>query len=250
MPDARYTEQGRRTIERLVASMPFTDPMLLDDACTQSFGNHLVGRSQQQLAIIGDGIVNERIAKFLGVHWPDRTDQYHAIRGHYYSNGHMAEVMVAMGLDELLKPTDEHTAHALGSLYEALVGAMWLNDGDRGPTAFIWRTILKPIDVELRTGHRPRYVPPADDPVRALKIVTIRMYQVGVVFQPLHDHGHVDHHDRACVRLEIPERYHCDGSGETCEAAYRQAAMTALKYLKTRSETRPAIVESILGQYH
>jgi len=246
MPDARFTSDRLRSIERQVASMPFAEPKLLRAACTQTFGNTPHGLSQQGLAIVGDGIVNARIAQYLGVHWPDRVDLYHQIRGHYYSNGHMAETMVALGLDELLESHDDHSVHAIGSLYEAIVGAMWMNDGDRGPTAFIWRTILRPIEQELRTGRRPRYNPPTEDAVRTLKITTIRSFGVSVVFHPLHNH-HNGHSDRNCTRLEIPERYHCYGSGESCAAAHQNAAKEALKYLKSRSETRPGIAEMLSG---
>lgn len=240
MPDARFTDSNLRSIERQVASMPFTEPKLLRAACMQTYGSLSHGLSQQGLAIIGDGIVNERISKHLGVHWPNRVEVYHQIRAHYYSNGHMAEVIIAHGLDELLHPHEDHSVHALGTLFEALIGAMWLNDGDRGPTAFIWRTILQPIETELRTGHRPRYVPPVEDAVRTLKIMTIRMYGVSVTFHALHN-GHDGHSERNCTRLEIPERYSCSGSGENCAAARQHAARQALMYLNSTASKHAAV---------
>lgn len=253
----RVEENGKASIaplsrqvelERRINSIPFHDPSILQTALKPQ--TDYGWGDQRRLAAIGDGLIGARLNNFIRLHYP----RHHPGRKrwtHWFLSNHYLETVVRqLELDQFMEGPENPDTHAYGTFYEALVGAMSINDGERGPTAFIYRTILLPAAARIERQTDLEVLTTPRDPRWDLTNITLRLFKTVPTYKRVGDYFPRGDR-RISVGVHLSNGYHCLGWGRTSEQAKISAAREMIGFLGRSVLPRQEneVVQAILAQY-
>ena len=113
--------------------------------------------SNERLEYLGDAVLGFLTAEYLYREYPDQAEGYLTrLRAKLVNGKALAQRARSIGLDELILISDnlrqQDQAQQLTSImadaFEALIGAIYLDQGMESARAFIDRTMLEPLDLE------------------------------------------------------------------------------------------------------
>lgn len=211
----------------------FKDRSILDRAMTHASaltGPYAQGSSYQRLEFLGDRVLGLVIAERIFERRPTEAEGRLAVRlNRFVNKSACAQAVQEIGLAPyiLLGPSEQrnggyHNINILGDVCEAVIAALYLDNGLKPARNFIeraWATQFKALPEELRDAKSQ-----LQEWAQAKGYAT-PVYQ-------MRDRSGPDHAPRFTVEV-ILDRYHrADASGPSKQAAERAAANTLLKQLK------------------
>ncbi len=102
--------------------------------------------NNERLEYLGDAIIDAIIADFLFVHYPEQREGFLTkMRAKIVSRSHLNRLSVQIGIQRLVVSQTSSSAHRhiFGDALEALIGAMYLDQGYSRTQKFLTENILK-----------------------------------------------------------------------------------------------------------
>jgi len=126
---------------------------------TSSAGNPL---NYERLEFLGDAILGAVIAHFLFKKIPEGTEGYLTqMRSKIVSREHLNEIGNDLGLIRFVisnVPKENFGDNIHGNVFEALIGAIFLDKGYKYAVRFIYRVVIEPyVDIERLEGKITSY---------------------------------------------------------------------------------------------
>lgn len=162
------TQQFKETLGRLVGA-PINDESLYDKALRHgslfrlSDDGHVL--SNERLEFFGDAIIDFLVAETLFHHFPDRDEGFLTrVRARIVNGAALAEIAASIDLgrhilmsDDMERSGGRTNASILAGALEALVGAIYLDQGEDGARQFLNRVMLDDIDLEVVADQRDNF---------------------------------------------------------------------------------------------
>ncbi|HBZ70893.1 MAG TPA: ribonuclease III [Deltaproteobacteria bacterium] len=227
---ARAEEAFRTELEAALGHH-FNDATLLERALTHpSFANETgLGESNERLEFLGDAVLGLVVAHLLYEAHPEWTEGELTRARHALVNmralAHLARAL-SLGKHVRLGRSEQRTGGAekdsiLSDLFEALVGAIYLDAGTR-PVEALVRTRF---EVALKAGSPP----PERDPKTQLQEWAQARFHCIPTYHDIADSGVENDEGRFAVEVRVAERPLGQGVGRTKRQAEREAALAALR---------------------
>lgn len=224
------TEQLKNFTARLGAD--FKDVGLLDLALThRSYVNEhrdQVSEHNERLEFLGDAVLELVVTDYLFNKFPDQ-DEGHltAIRAALVNTQSLAEMASDLNFNEVLKLSRGESRDIgrarqtiLADAFEAVVGAIYLDQGYRAASDFIAKHLLSKTDDVILNGSW-------QDAKSKFQEEAQERYGVTPIYQVLEEIG-PDHDKRFRIGLYVGERLIVDGEGHSKQEAEQAAAARAL----------------------
>ncbi len=117
--------------------------------------------SNERLEFLGDAVLGFVVAEHLYAHFPEKTEGFLTrLRAKLVNGRHLARCAQKVGLDQLVLISDNMeqangraNQTILADAYEAMIGALYLDQGMEAARLFIHRTLLAPEDL-TKLAHR------------------------------------------------------------------------------------------------
>lgn len=221
-----------RTLEKTIA-ISFKNQELLVQALThRSYLNEHPGETtghNERLEFLGDAVLELVVTNYLYRTYPDKTEgELTSVRAAVVNTNSLSFTSKEIGLNEYLllskgEAKDEGKArdYILANALEALIGAIYLDQGYESATVFITHWLIKKvpriIDDSLWQDPKSLFQEQAQE-----KVGTTPQYKV------LKESG-PDHDKHFIVGVFLGEEEAGKGSGRSKQEAEREAALTALR---------------------
>lgn len=211
--------------------LSFKDPALLQEALThRSYLNEHKGSGDhnERLEFLGDAVLELAVTRFLFDKFPEKPEgDLTAYRAALVNTFSLAEIAKALGMNGMLRLSrgeSRDTGRAreiiLADAFEALLGALYLDQGYDAAEAFVGKHLYPKIDAVLANKSyqdaKSRFQEAAQD----AEGVTPR-YKVVSEEGP-------DHDKRFVVGVYLNEREVAQGEGKSKQEAEQAAAKAAL----------------------
>jgi ribonuclease-3 len=142
----------------------FKDHDLLQRAMTHASLVDSRLHSNERLEFLGDSVLGLIVCSYLYEEYPDLLEgEMTKIKSTVVSRRLCAEIAWALGLDEMLRLGKGMTKHAslpgsvLAAVFEALVGALYLDGGIEIARTFVLRLMKSRIEQAARSGHQHNF---------------------------------------------------------------------------------------------
>lgn len=187
--------------------------------------------SNERLEFLGDSILSLVISSYLyNLRPKDSEGELTNLRAYVVKTNSLARVAKKLKLGEHLKLSKGEEASGgrenlqlLANTYEALLGAIYLDQGFESVREFISRTLLPVFEKELRLG------PPKDAKSSLQEVVQERLKQ-SPHYKILETRG-PDHAKEFVVGVYIGGKEYGKGAGPSKQVAEEQSASAALRKL-------------------
>ncbi len=208
----------------------FTNEQLLARAFTHAslVENRL--ESNERLEFLGDAVLGMVVCTYLYENYPDLLEgEMTKIKSTVVSRKMCAELAEELGLEELLRMGKGMSHHAhlpssvLAAVFEALVGAMYIDAGEPATRVFILRVIQPHIEKAARSGHQDNFK-------SVLQQTSQQMMGLTPQYVILDEQG-PDHAKCFEVAVEIGSRRFGSCWGPSKKQAEQEAALQALQEL-------------------
>ncbi len=218
-----------RRVEELLGHA-FSDHALLERAFTHAslVENRL--ESNERLEFLGDAVLGLVVCSFLFERFPSLLEgEMTKIKSTVVSRKMCADVAEALGLEDLLRMGKGMSHHAtlpssvLAAVFEALVGAMYLDAGEAKTREFLLSQLRPRIEAAARSGHQDNF-----------KSLLQQTAQQTLGLTPNYvilDEKGPDHSKCFEVAVEIGSRRFGSCWGPSKKQAEQEAALQALKEL-------------------
>jgi len=213
--------------------LAFIDRGLLMEALThRSFLNENRGwpyPHNERIEFLGDAVIEMVVTQYLFETYPDRTEgDMTAVRVALVNGQMLAEVSRGLGIEEFifmsqgeLKDTGRARTYILCAAFEALLGALYMDQGWKAVQAFLKRVLLSRTEGLIDAGaHR--------DPKSAFQAKAQEQYQTTPTYRVLEETG-PDHDKHFVCGAFIGEELVAKGRGAKKQEAETDAAKQALK---------------------
>lgn len=231
---AKYKEFARN-----VLGVEFNDIYLLITAFThRSYVNEhkkTAKEHNERLEFLGDAVLELAVTEYLYNHFPEpegiltnwrsalvRTESIGAAAD---SNDFEPYLRLSKGEK---RGTDRARAQILANCYEAVVGALYLDQGYKPSQAFIDKTILSTLPKILETGSWM-------DAKSHLQELAQRKAGSTPVYRVLEEEG-PDHEKTFTIGVFVAGKLRGKGSGHSKQMGQQKAAEQALKYFKSSNK--------------
>ncbi|NNE70704.1 MAG: ribonuclease III [Rhodothermales bacterium] len=203
--------------------------------------------SNERLEFLGDAVLGSVTAEHLFLEYPDEAEGFLTrLRAKLVNGKALAGLGVAMGLDRLVLVSDnlrqqgqtQQFTSIMADAFEALIGALYLDQGPEAARRFIVGRMLEPQDLDalmLREDNHKSLL---------LEFAQARgwpqpVYQVQEATGPSHDR-------RFSVQVLVQETPEGVGRGKSKKQAEQRAAKAALEVLRDR-EQPDGVVDGTAG---
>ncbi|HOV30052.1 MAG TPA: ribonuclease III [Candidatus Dojkabacteria bacterium] len=192
-------------------------------------------KNNERLEFLGDAVLELIISEYLYNEFPDKPEgELTAIRAATVRTESLAQESRILGIGQYLlmskgeeKSGGKDKEYLLANLYEAILGAMYLDQGFSVCKKFIHRTLLKKIN---RIMSEELFV----DPKTKVQEIIQSKYRVTPTYKTVKEEG-PDHDKHFTVVLNIGKKNFAKGTGSSKQRAQEEAAKEALLLLNKKS---------------
>jgi ribonuclease-3 len=208
----------------------FTSTALVERAFTHAslVENRL--ESNERMEFLGDAVLGLVVCSYLFENYPDLLEgEMTKIKSTVVSRKMCADIAKSLGLEDMLRLGKGMSHHAilppsvLAAVFEALVGALYLDAGEAKAREFLLRVLRPRIEAAARSGHQDNFKSLLQQTAQQ----TIGMTPQYVIL----DEKGPDHAKCFEVAVEIGPRRFGSCWGPSKKQAEQEAALQALKEL-------------------
>lgn len=212
----------------------FNDVKLLEQAFIhRSYLNevHLNSLSNERLEFLGDSVLSLVVSnKLFNLRQNDAEGELTNLRAHIVKTTSLSEAAKDLKLGEYLKLSKgeeisggRNNPQLMANTYEALLGAIYLDQGLEAAKEIINITLLPLFATELKVG-------PPKDAKSSLQEQVQQKFKISPHYKILGTHG-PDHAKQFTVAVYIKSKELGKGTGSSKQVAEEEAAKLALKQL-------------------
>jgi ribonuclease III len=225
------------SIEKRLGAV-FQNKDLLREALTHpSFTNDREGRGlphYERLEFLGDAVLDLIVAEHLMKRFPEKNEgELTTMRSFAVSGANATEAAQRLGIGDYLLIGKTHQAHEqrtprvlkviLSNAFEAVIGAIYSDQGYEAARSFVERTLLSKIvldkDTERLAGPKNNFQEKAQE-----------RFGVDPTYRVLAETG-PDNNKRFVVGTYIKDKFIAQGMGKSKKEAEEDAAQNAIKFI-------------------
>lgn len=188
--------------------------------------------SNERLEFLGDAVLEIIVSDYLYRKFPNLPEgKLTEKRAQIVQTKTLAAAAINLGLDSQLilskgelKAGGNHNPSLLANAFEALTGAIYLDQGIVAAKKFIQTYLLSQINTLLKTIN-------VQDFKSSLQEILQKKYKTPPKYKLISSFG-PDHHKTFIVQVFLNQKKLGEGSGFSKQAAQQQAAKTALEKIK------------------
>ena len=186
--------------------------------------------NNERLEFLGDAVLELAVTEFLYRHYPNSEGELTNWRSALVRGQHLAERAHALKFGDYMylsrgesKSGGKAKQIILANTFEAMIGAIYLDQGIEAATKFVQNHILIHLDNILKTGKHV-------DPKSHLQEITQERYGVTPSYVVLTEEG-PDHDKKFTIAVSLENKQIGVGTGTSKQTAQVAAAEMALKQL-------------------
>jgi len=214
-------------------NVQFTDKNLLKQAFThRSFINenkHTTQEHNERLEFLGDAVLELVATSFLYKKYPKKHEgELTSFRAALVNTNTLSEVASKLGFNEFLllskgetKDTGRARQYILADTFEAVIGAIYLDQGYQVADTFIETNLLSLTDEIVKTGS---WI----DAKSFFQERSQEVLSVTPVYETIQEDG-PDHNKSFTVAVKIKDETIATGKGQSKQEAEQEAARNALE---------------------
>ncbi len=195
--------------------------------------------NNERLEFLGDAVLELIISEYIYSKYPDKPEgELTAIRSAIVRTESLAQESRLLDIGQyLLMSKGEEVSggkdkeYLLANMYEAVLGAIYIDKGFEVCKQFVSRTLLKKVD---KIVSQELFV----DPKTKTQEIVQAKYKVTPTYETVKEHG-PDHDKHFTVVLKIGEKKFSEGYGSSKQRAEEDAAKNALVLLEKKGKKRP-----------
>lgn len=215
-----------------IGDIVFKKPQLLTTALThRSALNEKKGAriSNERLEFLGDAVLELTVSNYLYQHYPNKNEgQLTHLRSQIVQTKTLAAVAQQLNLgDQLILSKGEKQSggrknqHLLANTLEAVIGAIYLDQGLKIASKFIHHYLLKKINQLKKLAQITDYKSILQEKWQAV-------YKIAPVYKTISSTG-PDHRKKFTVKVFLNKKSVGQGTGLSKQTAEQQAAKNALE---------------------
>jgi len=227
-PDLDETERNRLSV---VLGHDFADPAHLATALTHPSWSYERGsrsRGNERLEFLGDAVIDLAVAHLLYEAHPDWNEgELTRARRALVNTRHLATHARELDLGSVMRlgrgerrSGGAEKERMLGNLFEAVVGAIYLDGGLAAAMAFLRRCFGEAVEAGAEL--------PAHDPKTRFQEWSMARHQTFPCYETVHDTGVENDEQRFTVSVSLEGEVWGEGRGRTKRDAEQRAAAGAL----------------------
>lgn len=189
-----------------------------------------IKESNERLEYLGDAVLSTVVAEYLFKKFPFRTEGFLTeIRARIVNRESLNGVARKMGIDQVIEYDNSHRSNRRshksinGNTLEALVGAVYLDQGFGFCRAFIMDKILAHFDLSEIVQTNTNY--------KSMIIEWAQKNNYQVRFEIVDTRG-TNHHKEFIAQLFLDDKPICQGSGYSKKKAEQSASEKAIQQLE------------------
>lgn len=223
----------------------FRNPELLEEALTHSSAYHN-GFSNERMEFLGDSVLGLVVTEYLYNTYPEFSEgKLTKIKSVVVSRKTLAavtkELMVAQYcyFGQGIKKRPSIPSSIQANLFEALVGAIYLDQGYEAARTFILHHLLKIIELQKNDQN-------SEDFKSILQDYCQKFYGLTPTYEVTGSQG-PEHEKIFSVAVSLGERFFEEGLGKSKKKAEQMAAKATLHRLKKENLSRDDFFEQIFS---
>lgn len=235
----KHTIAKYRDFAREVLEVEFSDIYLLITAFThRSYVNEhkkTAREHNERLEFLGDAVLELAVTEYLYANYPEPEGILTNWRSALVRTESIGAAADAFGFEPFLRlsrgekrGSDRARAQILANCYEAVVGALYLDQGYEPSRKFIDKTILSTLPKILETGSWM-------DPKSHLQELAQRLEGSTPSYKVLSEEG-PDHEKTFTIGVFVAGKLRGKGSGHSKQIGQQKAAQEALDYFKAKAQ--------------
>jgi ribonuclease III len=216
----------------MLDSNSFNNPKILEEALThRSYLNETssVNTHNERLEFLGDAVLELAVSQYLFERFPDSPEgELTAYRSSLVKTDTLAAVSKSLGFGDLLRMSKGESlsggrtnASLLANTFEAVIGALYLDQGFSQVVSFLEEHLFHQIDPIIKTGSYK------DKKSHLQEVVQARGYE-SPVYRVIDEAG-PDHNKIFTVACFINNTKIATGTGKSKQTAQQHAAAAALE---------------------
>lgn len=217
-----------KLLEKKIYQTAFTHRSFLNES-------REIEESNERLEFLGDSILSFIVSAYVfEKRQSDNEGNLTALRSYIVKTGSLARSAVKLGLGNYLRMSKgeelsggRENTQLLANTYEALLGAIFLDQGIEKTTDFVKETLLPLFENEVRSG-------PPKDAKSFLQEIAQNKTKQSPKYKILSTEG-PDHARRFTIGVFLMGEKMGEGSGMSKQLAEEQAAAKAIEELEKRS---------------
>ena len=229
--------EERGALEALLGHT-FAAPEHLERAVTHASAAEAKAESNERLEFLGDAVLDLVLSERLFVLHPEwQEGNLTRARAALVNTGALASRARELGLGRFVRlgPTEQRSGgerkdRVLANLFEAVVGALYLDGGLAAVNPFVERTFAAALEADDEMLER--------DPKTELQEWSHRRFQETPAYRLVLDTGEEDGEDRFTVEVQLQGERWGGGAARSKQRAERRAAREALA--RIRAQEGPA----------
>lgn len=191
--------------------------------------------NNERLEFLGDAILESIVTTYLYRHFPRESEGFLSVaRSCIVCRESLNRLGHTLGLDKVLRidiPILTHNSYLCGNAFEALIGAIYLDQGYRTCQRFVEQNILSPhIDLHKLVEQRKNF--------KSQILEWAQSCHISVSFKLAEQRVEQGNSQIFRTELYLNGILSSEGSGYTKKESHQQAAATALHRLRTDSDFR------------
>lgn len=190
-----------------------------------------VHEHNERLEFLGDAVLELVVTEYLYANYPDPEGVLTNWRSSLVRTESISAAAANNGFEPLLRlsrgekqGTDRARAQILANAFEAVVGALYLDQGYEAAKKFITESLLSTFETILETGSWM-------DPKSHLQELAQSQETATPVYKVMQEEG-PDHDKTFTVGVYVNSKLRGQGTGPSKQAAQQKAAAAALGYYK------------------
>lgn len=199
-----------------------------------------VSAHNERLEFLGDAVLELVVTEYLYTNHPDPEGILTNWRSSLVRTESIGAAAANFGFEPLLRlsrgekhGTDRARAQILANSFEAVIGALYMDQGYAAAQVFITESILSTFDDILATGAWM-------DPKSHLQELAQSQETATPVYKVMNEDG-PDHDKTFTVGVYVNGKLRGQGNGPSKQAAQQQAAVTALESYQKAGDFQPKV---------
>ncbi|MGI5897951.1 MAG: ribonuclease III [Candidatus Dojkabacteria bacterium] len=196
-------------------------------------------KNNERLEFLGDAVLELIISEYIYTKYPERPEgELTAIRSAVVRTESLAEESRALDIGQylLMSKGEEESGgkdkeFLLANMYEAVLGAIYIDKGYEACKKFVERTLLKKVDDIV---SQELFV----DPKTKTQEIVQAKYKVTPTYETIKEQG-PDHDKHFTVVLKIGDKRFSQGYGSSKQRAEEDAAKNALNIFEKKKKKKP-----------
>ena len=213
----------------------FSDPDLLQQALTHASSRDSLSLDNERLEFLGDAVLGAIISQHLYQTLPEEEEgELSKLKAAIVSRRAQARATKALGLGEFIilgkgmRKTASLPASVLANVFEAVLGAIYLDGGSKAARKFAMSALKEEIDLALSDRHIKDYK-------SVLQELAQKEFGQFPTYKIVSEEG-PDHKKEFSAVAIIKGKQYAEGKGKSKKEAEQSAAQSTLAILEKKSK--------------